>query len=134
MMKSLKEIQQKMKTADGIKSIKEKHAELCSEPRCDKHGIGFGVDNRFAVFSANIAFSAYTGYYGSSACSTRSNGIDSNIASEALHRAISKHEDLILETMAELISEDAEKMVNDARAEIDEATNFLMSLDNQTEQ
>jgi len=133
-MKTLKEIQQKMKTADGIKSIKQKHAELCSEPRCDKHGIGFGVDNRFSVFSANIAFSAYTGYYGSSGCSTQSNGIDSDIASKALYRAISKHEDLIIETMAELIAEDAEKMVNDAKAEINEATNFLMSIENQSEQ
>lgn len=117
-----------LKTAKQLGTFKEDYAKEILNPKIDKYGIGFDSDNRFKVFGADIIFSAHSGYYGDSSCCVFSNGVDSKLASTAFKEAVVKHEDLILKTMSDILSDKAKGLIKDVTKEVLEATKILEEL------
>lgn len=104
-------------TGNRLRTLRPKFLEAISDSRCDKHGMQFGGDDRFSVFSTKVFLDCHTGYYGNSSCSTMGS-IDNALASQLLNRALNKHMVLILETMADFADQLAYKLTADAEAEL----------------
>ena len=79
---NINKIQSLLLNAKATSTYWESYEEKRSRPNCDKHGAGFGSDERFSVFSCKISFSAHTGNYGNSNCSSFSNGMDRGVANK----------------------------------------------------
>lgn len=114
-------------TIDKIKRLRTNAAALggfferfgaeAAKHDCDKHGAGFGVDNRFSAFKVEVSFDSYTGYYGSSSCSSALS-VEREIVQPFFTRALNTHKAAIFATMAALMNTEAASLTGKARAEI----------------
>ena len=112
-------------TSSGLRDFFQKFETASSNERCDKHGASFNSDNRFSVFATNISFNSWTGYYGSSSCSTFSTQIDNKVASKLFILAVNEMKEDIFAKMAEIGLKQAKEMEAQARGEIEKMTALL---------
>lgn len=117
-------------TASSLKNAWPRFLEEMKKESCDKHDFSFSTDadTRFPSFTAKIQLSSYTGYYGSSSCSTFFN-IDNALATEALSRYLDAHKGIVLDWMGNYLDKKAVTLVNTARKEIEEMNNFLVAVE-----
>lgn len=122
--------------AHGCETLHDRFQRAIADPNTDKHGCGFGVDDRFSLFSTSINFSAYTGRYGSSSCGTFGGfGAGSAELRPYLVRALNEHQRAIFASMARLMRADAAKLAEKARAEVEALQAMLDQLtDEQAQQ
>ena len=137
--KSLDKLRNIVRDANRIRGLKAWYEDRTSvsiygNSSCDKHGAAFCVDKRFAVFDAGpVSFDCYVGYYGNSSCSEPFSVADPDAAKNAFRRALNKHKWLILETMADYLMEDANRLRSYAESEIAGAQAMLDSVRKETE-
>lgn len=105
--KNFEKAKKLIKTRDGLLSFFDKWDEKRNTPGIDKYKNGFCIDHRFAVFNAQVSFDCYTGAYGSSSCSTFTNGVDSEACKDLFKKAIEKKKHEIFEVMAQIANEEA---------------------------
>lgn len=115
--------------SNKLGQLLENYSTKISHSSIDKYGLKFGGDSRFSVFKVDVFLDCHTGAYGSSSCSTMTD-VDNKTASAALNKVLNKHMKMIIDEMAIFISEDAKKLVRDARLELEEATDLLDKIDN----
>ena len=123
-----------MPTLESIKSIRfngqklktlvPRYIAAAGKPQCDKHSLMFGGDERFSIFRCHVILCGYTGYYGSSSCSTFDD-VPNELAQRLLNKALNKHMTLILQTMGEIAEEEARPLLEKARQEVDAAQKLL---------
>ena len=111
------EIRSLKNTANKLRGIIPTYAEKIKDSSCDKHALQFGGDDRFSVFKATVFLDCHTGYYGNSSCSSLTR-IDNEIAQSLLNKALNRHMDLILKTMAEFAEKAAANLIEGAEKEI----------------
>lgn len=105
----VKRMKTRQKTEEGLRTIHSRwHAhkdEIQNQITSETDAFGFAGDTGCSIFSAKITFAAFGGAgYGQDQMFR--NGVDQRLAAEALKEAISCHEELILETMANMIHDD----------------------------
>jgi len=128
-MENVKKIKELFKLSKHLKNFINNYNRVTSEKSCDKHNFEFRkLDSNFQVFCAEISLMAYTGYYGSSSCSTflDLNSVD---CEKYLIKYLNDNKQELLNAMAEMAESDALKMKNDARLELDSAYTLLNELD-----
>lgn len=119
-MKNLEQIKKLSIVAAKLKSLWNRYIAAIGNPLCDKHNFGFNVDTRFSMTGTmTVSLDAYTGNYGSSSCYVFDN-IPQDIAQALFTKAINKHAQLLLDTMAEIAELEASKLVSSAKAELAE--------------
>ena len=127
-LEQMEKIKRLLTNADAVGNLRGKYLEKTSATSCDKHGMKFGGDSRFSVFSCKVFLDCHTGYYGSSSCSTLAT-VDHEFAEKYLNAALNEHMDLILKTMAKHARFDAANMKEQAEQEIRAAKDVLDSID-----
>lgn len=92
----------------------KKHSEI------DKKSYTFkvGRSDRFVAAQFTFYLESYTGYYGSSSCSTNSLG-DGKILTEALVRYINKNKETFLESLAKELELMSKENLKEAEDEVD---------------
>lgn len=96
----------------------------------DKQGFGFNLHGNYTqAFSINVSFSAYCGSYGSSSVYSSLSVQDGKAVSEALVKALNKHQKLIFQTMSEIMLAEATKLRDEAQKEISAMQSMLHDLD-----
>lgn len=110
-------IKRLLNQADALSGFWGRYRKAISDPQCDKHDAGFNVDGRFSGFTVSLSFDNLIGRYGSSACSTFMR-LPSETVGPFITRAINKHCELIFETAAQLMREEAATLKDKAAAEI----------------
>ena len=132
--KALEKLRNIVLDANRIRGLKAWYEDKTSISTCDKYGAAFCVDKRFAVFDAgSVSFDCYVGYYGNSSCSEPFSVADPDAARNAFRRALNKHKWLILETMADYLMEDANRLRSYAESEVAGAQAMLDSVRKETE-
>jgi len=126
--KSLKDAKNMIENSRKIGGLTKRYAEIIDQDRCDKYGMRFGGDSRFSVFNVSIFLDCHTGYFGNSNCSTLIN-IDQKLAQSALNAYLNKNMDNVLQEMSKYMAEEAGKITDIARAELEAATEFLDDVD-----
>lgn len=126
---NLEKAKNMLSDAKTLRTVKSDMKATCHEkPSIDKYGIGFNLDNRFAMFSATISFDSWVGYYGSSSCSTFAHANNREEVVQSFHAYVAQHEDEILSWMADHLIQKAEKLQADVDKELLEAKNALEEL------
>jgi hypothetical protein len=126
-MSKINEIQNLKLNANKLRSILPKYAKERENSSCDKYACSFGGDDRFSVFKTCVFLDCHTGYYGDSSCGTLVT-VDNAMATRALNAALNKHKALILDSMAEALESEAQKLIGDAEAELKKIQDLLDSV------
>jgi hypothetical protein len=126
-MEKFEEIKALLDTAKRLRGIVPNYREAIKDSRCDKHDLKFSLGSDFSVFAVKVGLSCYTGYYGSSSCSSMTS-VGGVHAQEFLVGALNRHMETILNTMAELAEQKAQKFKAEAAKELQEANSVLDSL------
>ena len=119
---SIEQLSSLLKTADAIDGFFESYDMAIAPTHVDKYGAGFCDDGRFTLFKTEnpVFFSAYTGVYGQSGCSTFGIGINAKLAGEYFCKALQSRDiaEAIFKKMAGLMRDQASKIKGDAEAEL----------------
>lgn len=124
---NLKKVKTLLGTSRQLATFFARFKEASSKESCDKYCASFDRrDDRFAVISHKVILTAYTGYYGSSSCS-RFGSFSNELIGPYFDKALESHKDLILQTMANLMVQDAKSLADDARGELQKLSDMLDS-------
>lgn len=119
----------KQESIDKLKSLRRfakaahnfwpQYAKRISDPSCDKHDARFCGDSRFVVFKVkDVHFSAHTGYYGNSDCSTFGSGFDAEHVQTYFVKALNALKKDIFTKMADFAEADAAQLADAAEQEL----------------
>ncbi|MCY4507869.1 MAG: hypothetical protein OXG35_13050 [Acidobacteria bacterium] len=106
-----------------------------ADPQVDKHAALFELDEHtvltFTVGKAQITFGAYTGRYGSSGVSSMNLGARFNAAQMGRHLLayLNANAEHVFQRIANRIREEAQQLVTEARAEVDEMDLVVRTLE-----
>lgn len=126
---------------DKIKTLKNDAAKIggfhewftttyADKAHYDKQNYGFNLPGeRSFAFGANVSFAAYCGTYGSSSVYSSLSVSDQDVVSKIFVRALNKHQKLIFQTMAEIMTEEATKLRDQAQKEVSSLQSMLHDLD-----
>lgn len=129
-MKKLQDIK-KLLDAAKIATLPDRYFKTISgKSSIDKHALKFGGGDRFSVFRTTVLLTCYTGYYGSSSCSTFSH-MDNDLAREALDHYLNKNMKAVLAGMGEYLEAKARTLVEEAEKELAQEQAILDSLKTQ---
>ena len=121
-MEALTELSSLTNTARSLRAYFDAFDAATAPQHVDKYGAKFMGDDRFVVFktSGPLFFSAYTGVYGNSSCSTFGGGIARSVADKYLQKALQSREiaEAIFTEMARLIEHDAAALKTRAKEEL----------------
>lgn len=126
--KTFTSIRKLRNAAEQVRTFEARFTEETAKRSCDKYGIGFTHrDRRFSTLQAEVHLVAYTGYYGSSSCTTFSLAALSNEElAGALNHALEENRTIILQSMANILDakalnlyESAQKELAEMQAELD---------------
>ena len=67
---SIGPIEKTLEMVRRLESDIKKHEVRSANPRCDKHGFGFNLDQRFSAWEGTVSLDSWTGDYGNSGCGT----------------------------------------------------------------
>lgn len=116
---SLKKVKAMYAQADVLEGFWSAFKAEISKSSCDKFAAGFGGDDRWKQFKINTFFESHIGYYGHSGCSSFGGRFDEDIVPKAFIRAMNENAELLFKTAAALIRQDADKIMEGARAELE---------------
>lgn len=109
-------------TVKSIRAIRPKYLAAIAKAGCDKYGLSFNGDDRFALFKTQLNLSGYLGYYGDSNCSTCGSVGDKKLFEDAFVKYLNSNIDAVLNGVADIIESklDAERSayLEKLRAEI----------------
>lgn len=120
----IEKIKKLRRNAEEFETFWDRFFEKVSDTTCDKHGAAFGGDSRFSVFDMPSFFSAHTGYYGNSSCSTFGR-FDNDIAKAYMTKAINTMARQLFKKCAELMRIDAAGLTSEARKEIENLNKLI---------
>lgn len=116
--KTIDTLKRLARQSDALQEYFARFDEVTSKQNCDKYGAGFSInDDRFCVFSTKVRFCAYTGYYGSSSCSTFGQ-VSKELADKYLPMALDRMKREIFAEMAALMKADAKSLRGKAQKEM----------------
>lgn len=127
-LESLEKAKSLLSTARVLEGIIPAFKKKTSDASCDKHGLIFGGDERFAVFKTTVFLDCHTGYYGNSSCSTLCS-VNSDDAKRLLNKALNKHMKIILDSMADYAKQEARALKTKAEEELAKAAKIISELD-----
>ncbi|MXN46092.1 hypothetical protein GR138_12915 [Shinella kummerowiae] len=126
---------------DQIKTLKNDAAKLgtfhewfaetfADKAHHDKQAFGFGVGTgEYFAFKSSVWFYAYCGQYGSSSVYSQLSVQDSKAVNAAFTKALNRHQKLIFQTMAEIMTDEATKLRDQAQKEVSALQSMLHDLD-----
>ena len=94
----------------------------------DKFKKGFNADDRFKSFSANVYFSAYSGYYGSSSVGKFINLSSGKHLNEALISYLNENEEAVIKGIATILERKAKSFISEAKKEVADASTAIQSI------
>ena len=99
---------------------------------CDKHGLGFNLDDRFnAARSHSVSFDSWKGYYGNSSCSSYLRDIyNTDKFWKYFDEYLNDHKEEILNYISYKFNDEIIKNVDVIKGEIDDLNNIIKELDN----
>jgi len=118
------EISRLRRNAKEMETFWERFKEHTSKPGIDKHGAGFGGDNRLMEFRVNTFFYSKSGVYGNSSVS-QFGRFDAKTVEPYIVRAMNKMAPELFAKASEMMKADAAKMVDEARAEVEAMSRAL---------
>jgi len=124
----LDKIKSLLKDSETLSTLTSKFHEAISKSNCDKHGLAFNADSRHSILCANVSLTGWTGYYGSSSCSTFVHLQSEKDCHEFFVKALNKNMKLILDDMAKFAKDEAISLKTAAEKEINDASEILNSL------
>ena len=126
----VKKLTRLINEAKKLKNARQKFkAHLKENPNIDKYHFAFNQDTRFVACTPLPVFlSSDTGEHGSSNCYTYLN-LDEDLYKEYLKKALNKHIDIILNTMSDMMLEDAKQGKEKAIAFYEKQKELLNSID-----
>lgn len=102
--------------------------ETTAKDQVDKYRAGFGVDDRNPSFAVKTVFSSHIGTYGSSSV-YRFDSFDRDLMGEYMVMAMNALSDDLFQKAAELMRKDAEKLLGDARQEVQRMQDALAEIE-----
>lgn len=115
------------RTIGQLRNATAHYVESVKASNCDKNGIGFNRDNRFAAFKLTVSFDSWRGYYGDSGCSTVICFRDEVAVKDAFVNYLNNHWQEIFNEMADGIEKTSEaskqKYIEELTAELSRLTN-----------
>jgi hypothetical protein len=103
----LQKIQKLIANGRQIKDRIEEHLEEIKNPSCDKHRMGFNVDERSSSARVQVSVDCHRGHYGSSSVYTKSIVRDQEIFTPCFIKVLNKHFNELMDETADLILSDA---------------------------
>jgi len=128
-MKNLDTLNGLVHDLNVLRSYKDIFKKATSDSSCDKKGMGFNLDDRFAAFSCKISFDSWRGYFGNSGCSNVISFQESKEVSKSFVRYLKAHEQEIMHWMADDILRTADEIKKEALKEIESANEFINSIE-----
>lgn len=126
---NINKIQSLLNNAKATGTYWESYEEKKSRPNCDKHGAGFQGDERFSVFACKVSFSAHTGNYGNSSCSSFCNGMDRDVANKYLIGAMNVLKETLFKEMSKAMQRDALALKGKAVKEVEQLQEMINSIE-----
>lgn len=115
-----------LNAAETLKTSIRNYHEAVKSQRCDKHNAGFNLPNGgYRSATVEVSLHSWTGYYGSSSCSTAIHVGDEAVFKNAFITVLNKHFWALLEETADLIEAEARADKDAALAELDELRNLI---------
>ena len=121
----------KKQLADILANAEAKYKKIISNSRVDKDDFSFGVTKHHSFFCSTVSFNAYYGEYGSSNCSDMlcmpSLDDASTLMSRFLVEYLNEHKSEVLQYLAKKVNENADKLRNEIRGELEKINEMLDS-------
>ena len=127
-MENVDKIEKILKTGNDIKNRIKRYREVIKDPNCDKHDMRFNGDDRFSSAKINISVDSYTGYFGSSDCSTFLKIHDKELFEKHFIRELNSRFDDIMNSVADRIIKEAEHYQKEAEEELIERLERIRAL------
>lgn len=118
MTKAFNEISNLRSNAREFETFWDRYKAHTGKTDIDKYGASFGGDSRFTNFKVTTFFESHSGSYGSSSCYNFGR-FDTDLAQTYMVRAMNCMREELFAKCAELMKEDAAKLVDKARAEVE---------------
>ena len=125
-----KDLKQKLERAQSFKDYMSKYFARIAHPSVDKYNLKFhkGLVDRHSVVSIPAgSLNAYTGTYGNSSCSTFDT-LSQKDVDAYWYRAIEVHANAILNTIGDMLEEEAKRDINKLEEEVRIAQEVLNNL------
>ena len=123
----------KKQLADILANAEAKYKKIKSNGRVDKDDFSFGVTKHHSFFCSTVSFNAYYGEYGSSSCSDMfympSLDDAAALVSRFLVEYLNEHKSEVLQYLAKKVNENADKLRNEIRGELEKINEMLDSSD-----
>lgn len=94
-------------TIEQLRSVTDTYRALTSDKNCDKKGIGFNRDGRFASLKLDLSFDSWKGYFGNSSCSRVIHFSDADLVRKAFVAYLNRHYAEIFAEMADSLEDEA---------------------------
>ena len=127
-MKNVDQIEKILRTGHSIKNGVKRYREVIKDSRCDKHKMGFNMDDRFSSAKINISVDSYTGYYGNSGCTTFLDIHDEDLFKKHFVHELNSRFDDIMNSVADRIIREAENYQKEAEEELIEKLEKVRAL------
>lgn len=105
-------------TGRSLIDAKAAYEELRKDSTCDKHGIGFCLDDRFSAVKVVLTLDSWRGYYGNSSCS-RFLYVDEAVFKKHLIRVLNDELFSLLQKVGQSAMDEARTLSLDAHAELE---------------
>ncbi len=117
--------------ANKAETFWDNYRKATAKAGIDKYRAGFGVDNRNPSFAVKTLFSSYTGSYGSSSV-YRFDSFDRELLEKYMVRAMNELSEDLFSKVAELMRQDANKLLGKARKEVSDMQAALSEVEAQS--
>lgn len=118
-MKNVKEIETRMRMYHILTEGIKKHREKTEDPSCDKHCLGFNVDDRFSSAKVMVRVESKRGYYGDSGVSKSLPDLDDKIFAKHFLKVLNSKFDELMDLTGKSIHKEASDFVDEARKELE---------------
>lgn len=131
MHEAIKKITNWQKTSSELRNATTKLAQVAKQPSCDKHGLRFTQDTKFAQsLIPRLNLESYEGFYGSSSCSQFIHlRMDEKELAPFVTKALNGHIDMVLKWIADEIDADVKKNKGELQNYINELTKTLNEIE-----
>lgn len=119
-IKALEKLRMLRRDAAVLAAAEQSYAKATAPSHVDKHGFKFSTNDRCSTFRTQVSLETYTGTYGNSSVGTFLSLVsDKSDVADVFIRALNHHRSEILQTMARIMNDDADKLKGEAEREIE---------------
>lgn len=111
------------KSIKALRKLWPDYIEAAKAGSCDKYGFGWNTDDRFSLFACSVSLDNWTGYYGSSSCSTLGSVGNTDLFKTYFIKWLDNNTSKMLQEIADAIEKDSsvakQARIAELQAELD---------------